>query len=84
MMLFSTVIKPFLLMLLPLLGATYIADAFSDVNNCHKKQYRQEFNVGDSVIGVQNSCSNGEVIELSINQDSSFKLLSKFFYPYSF
>lgn len=83
-MLFSLVMRPFLLVLLSLLCVTCISNAFSDVTNCDREQYRQEFNIGDSVIGFQSSCSNKEVIELSINQDSSFKLLSKFLYPYSF
>ena len=79
------VITLFSVLLLPL--TTFVSaasDGVVHINSCDKEQYKQQLDVSGSILQLQSSCSNGEVLELSVKAGSYFKLLSKFLYPYSF
>ncbi len=80
---FSIKVNLLLIFFMSCVQANVISDSISK-NNCDKKQYQKKMVIGNSDIRFQSACSNRDILKLSINRGSSFKLLSKFLYPYSF
>ena len=88
-MIFNSTIKLFSLLILYFVASCSIAKS-TDVTNvvqiesCKEEQYRREIRVGSVNVELKSLCDTNDILVLSIEEKPSYKLLSKFLYPYSF